>query len=109
MTLGKRLAQLRTQEEFGAKLGKSRSAISLWEADTRNPDMDLLGKIAQIFGVSTDYLITGQDPVGQGGLDKDWPEVVQVLRRAGTKPTEVERKHIADIIRVVMKQESDNK
>ena len=51
MTLGKRLAQLRTQEEFGAKLGKSRSAISLWEADTRNPDIDLLGKIAQIFGM----------------------------------------------------------
>lgn len=114
MTLGKRIAQLReqnnwSQEEFGAKIGKSRSAVSLWEAGTRNPDIEILAEIAQIFEVSTDYLLKGTEHAGGDGLDKQWPEVVQVLRRAGTKPTETERKHIAEIIRVVMKQDGGDK
>ena len=111
MSLGKRLAHLResnrwTQEELGAKFGKSRSAVSLWESDTRQPDIGVLTELAQLFDVSTDYLLTGSESKSsKPSIDADWPEVVDVLRRSEKKPTKEERKAIADIIRLVMMKE----
>ncbi|MBL5768021.1 helix-turn-helix domain-containing protein [Heyndrickxia sporothermodurans] len=44
------------------KLGiKTVSTYANWEYGIRTPDKDMLAKIAEIYGVSTDYLITGED------------------------------------------------
>lgn len=64
--LGKRITSLRkkahlTQEQMAAKLNITRSALSQYELGTRNPDYDLLIKIADFFDVSIDYLLRGED------------------------------------------------
>lgn len=58
----KRLAALRTargwtQKELGERLGVSTSTIGMCESNRREPSNTLLVKIAQLFGVSTDYLL----------------------------------------------------
>ncbi len=58
--MGSRLKNLRgkkTQEEIARKLGISRARYSHYENNRVEPDSELLGKIADIFGVSTDYLL----------------------------------------------------
>ncbi|APA01586.1 helix-turn-helix domain-containing protein [Bacillus velezensis] len=64
--LGKRITSLRkkanlTQEQLATKLNITRSALSQYELGTRNPDYDLLIKIADFFDVSIDYLLRGED------------------------------------------------
>ncbi|WP_435246702.1 helix-turn-helix domain-containing protein [Streptomyces sp. NRRL F-5630] len=64
--LGKRITSLRkqsglTQEELAKKLNVSRSALSQYELGTRDPNYELLIKIANFFEVTTDYLLTGKE------------------------------------------------
>lgn len=62
MTTGEKIYNLRkeariTQEEFADKLQVTRQAVSKWEADAAYPETDKIIKIAQMFGVTCDYLL----------------------------------------------------
>ncbi len=62
MDFGMRLKELRkehnlTQEELGKKIGVTKSSMSLYEKGEREPSKDSLMKMADIFGVSIDYLV----------------------------------------------------
>ncbi|MGN1399523.1 MAG: helix-turn-helix domain-containing protein [Erysipelotrichaceae bacterium] len=62
MTTGEKIYSLRkeariTQEEFAEKLEVSRQAVSKWETDLSYPETEKLIKIAQMFGVTCDYLL----------------------------------------------------
>jgi transcriptional regulator with XRE-family HTH domain len=62
MSLGKRIATLRakkklTQNELADLTGISRSRLSLYEIDKREPDADTIKQIAVFFGITTDYLL----------------------------------------------------
>ena len=46
-----------SQEELAHKLGVSRQSVSKWEGAQSTPDMDKIIKLADLFGVSTDYLL----------------------------------------------------
>ncbi|MEK4303694.1 helix-turn-helix domain-containing protein [Oceanobacillus sp. FSL K6-0251] len=64
--LGKRIAKLRrnknlTQEELAKELDITRSSLSQYEVNKRQPDYDTLKKIAKYFNVSIDYLLTGNE------------------------------------------------
>lgn len=64
--LGSRLVSLRksegkTQEDISKILGVTRPAYTAYETGKRNPDYDTLEKIADYFGVSTDYLLGRSD------------------------------------------------
>ncbi|WP_408011607.1 helix-turn-helix domain-containing protein [Pseudalkalibacillus sp. A8] len=62
--MGSRLKKLRgkkTQEEIAGKLGISRARYSHYENNRVEPDSELLGRIADIFGVTTDYLLGRTD------------------------------------------------
>ena len=66
MTRGQRIQKLRqdnslSQEAFASLLGVSRQSVSKWEADKAFPEIDKLAVISEKFGVSCDYLITGED------------------------------------------------
>lgn len=52
-----RIADGLTQQELADKLGISKVAISNWELNKGNPNYDTLKKIADIFSVSTDFLL----------------------------------------------------
>ena len=60
--LGERIANLRkerkvSQEELADVLNTSRQAISKWEREESDPDIDRLKDLAIYFGVSIDYLL----------------------------------------------------
>jgi transcriptional regulator with XRE-family HTH domain len=62
MKIGERLYNLRTkqgvyQKELAAYLNLSVSAISSYENDKHLPDIKTLGKMAEFFHVSVDYLL----------------------------------------------------
>lgn len=63
--LGQRIAALRRQKnmsqaDLARKLKISPSAVGMYEQDRRTPSTELLVNMAGVFGVSTDFLLTGQ-------------------------------------------------
>jgi len=46
-----------TQKDFGAKVGLSKAVVSKYENGMGYPSFDVLVRIAQYFGVTTDYLL----------------------------------------------------
>ena len=69
-TLGKNILFHRkrlgmTQDQLAEKLGVTAQAVSKWENDLSCPDITTIPKLAAIFGITTDSLLTGQpeDPV----------------------------------------------
>jgi transcriptional regulator with XRE-family HTH domain len=50
-----------TQDEFGAKLGRSGGAISLYEKGDAQPPILILSKIALLSDVSVEWLIMGKE------------------------------------------------
>lgn len=71
MSTGKRLKMLR--EDLGLKqdsladlLNVNRASISLYESDKRKPSQKILMKYAEIFDVSTDYILENSRNVKKG-------------------------------------------
>ncbi len=71
-TLGNRIMANRkriglTQDKLAEKLGVTAQAVSKWENDQSCPDISMLPKLADIFGISTDVLLgvenTQEQPV----------------------------------------------
>lgn len=61
-TLGKRIVTRRkglglTQDALAEQLGVTAQAVSKWENDQSCPDIAMLPKLAEIFGISTDELL----------------------------------------------------
>ena len=66
-TLGKRIAAHRkrlglTQDALAEKLGITAQAVSKWENDLSCPDITMLPRLAEIFGISTDALLGHEAP-----------------------------------------------
>lgn len=64
MTIADRISELRcrdglSQEELAEKAGVSRQAVSKWESNQSVPDVFNIVLLAEIFGVTTDYIING--------------------------------------------------
>lgn len=62
MTLGEKILKLRkargwSQEELAGHIGVTRQALSRWESDAAMPDTVNVVQLADLFGVSTDYLL----------------------------------------------------
>jgi len=61
-----RLRQLRntkhlTQEQVAQRVGVTASMVSSYETDIRLPSYEVLLKIANLFGVTADYLLCRED------------------------------------------------
>lgn len=52
-----RIAHGMNQVVFGTRLGVTKQCVSNWENDNVLPSIEMLVKIADTFGVSTDYLL----------------------------------------------------
>ncbi len=72
-----------TQLQFGEKIGVAESTISLYESGKRSPDFVLLGKIADFFAVSTDYLL-GRTNIAQ--------------TTSSTNPQEIIKNHYGEVV-----------
>ncbi len=65
-TIGTTIAKLRkkngmTQSALAQKLGVSDKAVSKWESGMGYPDITIFPVLAEIFGVSVDYLMIGEE------------------------------------------------
>jgi len=65
MTLGQRLYELRkkknlSQEKVAEKLNVTRQTVSKWETDQSTPDFDKIMPICELYGITTQELLTGE-------------------------------------------------
>ena len=68
--MGLRIAMLRraagwSQAELAEKLKISPSAVGMYEQGRREPAVQMLAVLSELFGVSIDYLVTGKTGPGQ--------------------------------------------
>lgn len=71
-----------TQAELAAKVGISKSAVSMYERGNREPEIELLEKFADCFHVSVNTLLGRQDPE----LVNDDPELTAYLQELRDRP-----------------------
>ena len=84
--LGVKIKQLRCQRKMSqsalaSQLGVSKSVISSYETGVHLPPYDILLKLAQIFGVSTDYLLgaKGNYAINLDGLTNTQIEAITMI------------------------------
>lgn len=95
-TLGSRIASLReksgwSQRKLGEMLGVSHASIQNWEKASSIPSSFELAKIADLFSVSTDFLLGRDKKIGYHGCK-------------AYIPTEVDQAKLADIISIAAAQ-----
>lgn len=66
MVIGNKLRELREQnklrqDQVARLVGVERPTVSLWENDLRQPSYQTLVRLANLFGVTTDYLLGRTD------------------------------------------------
>ena len=66
MTLGENIVRLRTQKNWSQgdladALDISRQSVSKWETDASIPELDKLLKLSELFGVTLDELMRGEE------------------------------------------------
>ncbi|NQM47733.1 helix-turn-helix transcriptional regulator [Streptococcus suis] len=79
-----------SQDDLAEKLYISRQAVSKWENGEATPDIDKLVQLAEIFGVSLDYLVLGKEPekeivVEQRGKMNVWEYLNEESKRPLTR------------------------
>lgn len=67
MSFGQRLVEARknlgiTQKGLAEAIGISAVRLNYWEKDKRQPDVEMIKKLASVLGVSGDYLIGNEEP-----------------------------------------------
>lgn len=78
-----RIAELRrlksmSQQELAARLSVGQTTISAWERGSREPDYQSLSALADIFGVSTDYILGREKSALEAILGKPSPGAVRI-------------------------------
>lgn len=64
-----------TQIEAAAKVGISNGTLSGYERNYREPDMRTLRRLAELYGVSIDYLLTGREFAYPETQDSGWEKI----------------------------------
>lgn len=76
MTLGEKIKKFRSenglsQQELADKLGIHRKTIAFYEQNKTQPSADILQKLAAIFGISHNYLLSVESGNSSGIIVKD--------------------------------------
>ena len=79
------------QEQVAKLIGVNKSAISTYENDTRQPSFEILVRLANLYRVSTDYLLgqTNSRSVDLSGLSEQEAALVCGLVETLTKKNEI--------------------
>jgi transcriptional regulator with XRE-family HTH domain len=92
-----------TQESIADKLGLASSSYALYEQGRREPDLDTLKKLADIFDVTTDYLLGRTDHKQTEILEGDQlpPKLRGIIDAVGVlKGTGLSEEDIQDILKL---------
>lgn len=118
MSFGERIKKLRTerqwtQEYVCEKLNISSGALSRYETDMYEPkSLDLIKDFANLFEVSTDYLLGKSDIRNPEKKDNDLLDLASMgfSTESYTPPTPSQKEQIRGLIEVVLKDnKKDNK
>lgn len=87
MTMGAMLAALRkgrgmTQAELAEQMGVTDKAVSKWERDISCPDVNVLPRLAELFGVSVDELLQARAVPAQRGGRVEIDRVLDLVFKA---------------------------
>lgn len=113
MTIYERIESLRkskglSQGKLEKQLGFSNGSISKWKNST--PKVERLQKLADFFGVSVEYLMTGKEDEQKGkdntvDLKQKYRELEELLRSDSMKPVRYDGKPVNnDTIDLLLKQ-----
>ena len=63
-----------SQEELAERVGVTRQAVSKWELGSSLPELEVIVSLAKVFGVTTDYLLSSEEPAEQASSIRqpDW-------------------------------------
>ena len=101
-----------TQQEVANRVGVSRQNVGKWLSGETTPDINTLGKIADAYGVSTDYLL-GRTSVKSTDIDlksvceytglteNSVMEIRTVLNKDDPYPSVLFEGIVADIIKLI--------
>ncbi|ATV00890.1 MULTISPECIES: helix-turn-helix domain-containing protein [Bacillus] len=107
---GKILTELREKKGWSKsfvakKLGiKTMSTYANWEYGLRKPDGEMLVRIAKLYGVTTDYLLTGKEPNAFNTDLFDDPDLQLAFRQARDFSEESQKQAI-DFIKYLKEKE----
>lgn len=105
MTIGERIAQLRksrsmSQFQLAKTLNIATSTLGMYETNKRKPNMEMLEKLADFFGVSIDYLL-GRETSDKSGIDLD-KAIDNAMSFDGKPVTEHDRKMMKQLWKAYM-------
>ena len=115
-SLGERLYNLRTnrdmsQGDLAEKLNVSRQTVSKWENNMSIPELDKIIALSEVFGVSVDYIVKGQEDIPAPTVSEkikdadcdstDEPSHVRMIRVDPTKKIVVGLSVAAGIINII--------
>lgn len=98
-TFGNRLRQLREekhckQEQIARLINMNKTAISCYENGFREPSMQTLDRLADIFGVTVDYLMGRRSDVlidGSGLSQADLRIVIELVHSLSEKNSNIQK------------------
>lgn len=107
--LSERLKKLRKergmyQKEVCEKIGIAQNTLSGYENGDRTPSPKIIKKLAELYGVTTDYLM-GND-MSMADLEEEFPEGVQVLRRATKELTPEARAKMIKLMKAFLEEDN---
>lgn len=105
MTIGERIAQLRknrsmSQFQLAKTLNIATSTLGMYETNKRKPNMEMLEKLADFFGVSIDYLL-GRETSDKSDIDLD-KAIDNAMSFDGKPVTEHDRKMMKQLWKAYM-------
>ncbi|WP_307894018.1 helix-turn-helix domain-containing protein [Bacillus swezeyi] len=107
---GKVLTELREKKGWSKstvakKLGlKAMSTYANWEYSLRKPDGEMIVKIAELYGVSTDYILTGKSPSKNDSDFSNDPDL-QIAFRDAADFSEEAKQQAVDFIKYLKEKE----
>jgi len=107
--LGPRIAALRreagwSQAELARQLQVSPSAIGMYEQGRREPSAAILVSMSQLFGVSTDYLLTGKplNPPDQQALSRSLMHMLESAPHHSRRTDPLSRQELAALFAAML-------
>ncbi|WP_068544366.1 helix-turn-helix domain-containing protein [Thalassotalea crassostreae] len=90
MILAEKIVKLRkqlgwSQEELAEKLNVSRQSVSKWESTNSIPDLNRIIMLAELFDVSTDFLLKDENEVFESSQGSKSSDTIQVSLEQATK------------------------
>ncbi|MFT9495818.1 helix-turn-helix domain-containing protein [Anaerosolibacter sp.] len=116
-TFSERLRELRqkhdiTLDKMADDTGITKATLSRYENGHREPKLDIINTIADYFNVPVDYLLGNTNQINPHKttvdlLEEEFPEGVQVLRRATKKLNPKARRKMIKLMEAFLNEEDE--